>query len=548
VGTDDGLVHLTRDGGKNWSNITPKNLPEWSKISLIEASPHDAATAYLAVDRHRFNDFKPYVYKTSDYGKSWSKLTDGIPEGAVVYAVREDPKRKGLLYAGTDLGVFVSWDDGGHWSNALQTNLPVSPIHDLVVKGNDLVVATHGRSFWILDDISPVREFHPQIAQADVHLFKPAIAIRTQAVAPLGEDAPRGPIGQNPPAGAIIYYSLKKSLKKEEPKPAEPTKAAAQQPAQPAPKTEAARSEGAKAEAPKTAAPGAAETKPEEAKEKEAKEQPPDITIEIVDARGTVIRKYPPKEEKREEGDQATGREERKPKPLPADAGVNRFVWDLRYDDAPKVPGAVSWGGGVTGPLVVPGTYQVRLTVQGKRYTAPVEVRPDPRVKTSPQDFAKQFELRMKIHQQITRAHQAVNQMRDVRKQIKDLSGRLDDDARNKNILDAGKELDNKMNAVEEQVIQTKSKAPQDPLNYPIKLNDKLSALGATVESADSAPTKQSYEVFESLRQRLDAQLAKWNALMNGDLAHFNAMVKNQNVPAIIVGAAVQSEEASQGK
>jgi photosystem II stability/assembly factor-like uncharacterized protein len=541
VGTDDGLVHLTRDGGKNWTNITPKGLPEWGTISLIEASPHDAATAYIAVDRHRLDDFKPYVYKTSDYGKSWNKLTDGIPEGAFVRAVREDPTRKGLLYAGTERGVFVSWDDGAHWSGDAQTNLPVSPIHDLVVKGDDLVVATHGRSFWILDDLSPIRQFGQQVTQAPALLFKPATAIRTQAAGGGGDEGPRGPVGQNPPEGAIIYYYLQKSLKKEEPKPAAAAKPDDKQTKPAAPKTEAARTEGAPAEAPQPEPAAKVEAKPaeedKEKKDKEAKEEQPDITIEILDARGAVIRKYPPKPEPKDESEQAGGGEERGPKPLPADAGVNRFAWDLRYDNAPRVPGAVLWGGGVRGPQAQPGNYQVRLTVQGKAYTAPLQVKPDPRVKASPEDFAKQFDLRMRVHQQLTRAHRAVNQMRDVRKQIKDLSRRLGDDARSKAIVDAGKDLDKKMTAVEEEIIQTKSKAPQDPLNYPIKLNDKLAALGSTVESADSTPTKQVYEVFDSLTERLNAQLGKWNAIVTGDLARFNDMVKNQNVPAVIVTA-----------
>src|SRR5262249_19387049 len=271
-----------------------------------------------------------------------------------------------------------------------------------------------------------------------------------------------------------------------------------------------------------------------EKKEKEAKAEQPDMTIEILDASGAVIRKYPPKQEPKDE-DQAGGREERGPKPLPAEAGVNRFVWDLRYDNAPRVPGAVLWGGGVRGPLVPPGAYQVRATIQGKAYTAPIEVKPDPRVKASPDVFAKQFDLRMKIHQQLTRAHRAVNQMRDVRKQIKDLSRRLGDDARNKALVDAGKDLDKKMTAVEEEIIQTKSKAPQDPLNFPIKLNDKLAALGSSVESADAPPTKQAYEVFDSLTERLNAQLGKWNAIVTGDLARFNELAKNQSVPALIV-------------
>ena len=530
VGTDDGLVQLTRDGGKSWTNITPKNLPEWGTVSLIEASPFDAGTAYLAVDRHRLDDFKPYVFKTGDYGKSWSKLTEGLPEGAVVHAVREDPKRKGLLYAGTDLGVFVSWDDGAHWTNSVQTNLPVSPIHDLVVKNDDLVVATHGRSFWILDDISAVRQFGPEVTGANAYLFKPGTAIRTQAVG--GDEAPRGPVGQNPPEGALIYYYLKSSLKKEEAKPAGANEAKG---APPATKTETTSSEGAKAEGQQPEQAASAEAKPSEAKSEATKEQqakPPDITVEILDARSAVIRKYPPKPQP--EGDATPGRDESKPKPLPAEAGLNRFVWDLRYEDAPKVPGAVLWGGGVRGPLAVPGNYQVRLTVQGKSYTAPLEVKPDPRVKTTPQDFAKQFELRMKIHEQLKRAHQSVLEIRDVRKQIKDLTRRLGDDPSKKAIVDSGKALDKKMTAVEEEIIQTKSKAPQDPLNYSIKLNDKLAALGSTVESADSAPTKQAYEVFDSLSQRLQPQLTQWNAIKSGDLARFNDLVR-QSVPPVIV-------------
>ncbi|MCI0348308.1 MAG: hypothetical protein L0Z53_02690 [Acidobacteriales bacterium] len=546
VGSDDGLAHITRDGGKNWTNITPKGVPEWGTVSLIEASPHNPGTAYVAVDRHRLDDFKPYVFKTTDYGKSWNKLTEGLPEGAFVRAVREDPTRKGLLYAGTERGVFVSWDDGAHWSGVIQTNLPVSPIHDLVVKNDDLVMATHGRSFWILDDLSPVRQFNQQLTQAAAHLFKPAAAIRTQAVG--SEDVPRGAVGQNPPNGAIIYYHLQKSLKKEEAKPAEAAKPGEKPPAPP--KAEPARTEGAPAEAVRPEAAAKVEPAPVEEKDKEeaeAKEQQPDITIEILDARGAVIRKYPPKQVPRDESEGA-GREERKPKPLPADAGLNRFVWDLRYDNAPRVPGAVLWGGGVRGPLVTPGNYQVRLTAQGKSYTAPLEVKPDPRVKVSAQDFSKQFDLRIKVHQQLTRAHRAVNQVRDVRKQIKDLSRRLGDDARNKAVVDAGKELDKKMTAVEEEIIQTKSKAPQDPLNYPIKLNDKLAALGSTVESADSVPTRQAYEVFDSLNQRLNTQLTRWNEIVKGDLARFNELVKSQKVPAVIVTAEPKVSEEEQNK
>ena len=209
IGTDNGLIQITEDDGKNWRDVSPKGLPPWSMVSIIDASPFDAGTAYAAIDRHQMDDLQPYIYRTHDYGKTWTKVTSGLGGNAYVHGVREDPKRKGLLYAGTETGVYVSFDDGAHWQ-PLQLNLPVSPIHDLVVKDNDLVVATHGRSFWILDDISPLRELDPRAADEDVHLFKPATAIRLRKNESRDTPLPREtPAGQNPPTGAIIYYSLK---------------------------------------------------------------------------------------------------------------------------------------------------------------------------------------------------------------------------------------------------------------------------------------------------------------------------------------------------
>jgi len=209
AGTDDGLVHVTRDAGKSWSNVTPKDLPEWGMVSLIDASPFDAGTAYVAVDAHKLDNFKPYIFKTSDFGKSWTKIVGGLPEDVYVHAVREDPGRKGLLYAGTETGVWVSFDDGAHWQS-LQTNLPNTPIHDLVIHGNDLTVATHGRAFWVLDDLAPLRQMSAAIAGEDAHLFAPSTATRTR----IGHVEPRRyPFGENPPSGAVLYYSLKEAPK-----------------------------------------------------------------------------------------------------------------------------------------------------------------------------------------------------------------------------------------------------------------------------------------------------------------------------------------------
>ena len=308
VGTDDGLIQVTRDEGKNWSNVTPKDLPEWSRISLIEASPHDPGTAYVAVDRHQNDDNAPYIYKTTNYGSSWSRINNGIPDGTFVRAVREDPKRKGMLYAGTERGIFVSFDGGGRW-RSMQLNMPNVPVHDLVVKNDDLVVATHGRSFWILDDVSPLRQFTDSVAGEDVHLYKPATAYRVHA----GEAPTRLVFaGKNPPNGAAIYYYLK-----------------------PAAKTE-----------------GTKETTHEVKQE---------VKIEILDASGAVIRKYSSK--KTDPLDEPRDPDDKKPeKQIKPEEGLNRFIWDLHYEEANRVPDYYLWeyNEGARGPLALPGNYQVR--------------------------------------------------------------------------------------------------------------------------------------------------------------------------------------------
>ena len=317
AGTDDGLIHVTRDGGKNWANVTPKEMPEWGMVSIIEASPFDVATAYAAVDVHKLDNFHPYIFKTTDFGKTWSKISGGLPDNSYVHVVREDPARKGLLYAGTETAVWVSFDDGSHWQ-LLQNNLPVTPIHDLIIHGKDLVAATHGRSYWVLDDLSPLRQLTPPISAEDAHLFAPAAAVRTRT----GHTSRRRyAIGENPPDGAILYYSLK--------------------------------------EKPKDSA-----------------------KLELLDAQGKVIRAFNSEKKKTEDSPEEWEHDE-DVEHIPADAGLNRFAWDLRYETPTKIPASIYSNGRPIGPLVLPGHYQVRLTVAGKSSTAPLEVTLDPRVKTS---------------------------------------------------------------------------------------------------------------------------------------------------------------------
>ena len=503
AGSDDGLVHVTRNGGQSWDDVTPKAMPAWGTVSMIEASPAEAGTAYVAVERHKMDDFAPYVFKTTDFGKSWTTLVNGIPANDYVHAVRVDPAKPGLLYAGTEAGVYVSFDDGAHWQ-PLQLNLPVSPVNDLVVKGKDLVVATHGRSFWVLDDLSPLRQYSEAVAQEDVHLFKPAAANHTLFRG--GFFRPGANTGQNPPAGAVIYYWLKTAVEK----PGD-------------------RKKGGEGEA---AASANKEEKHESGGDK--------ITLDILDSSGKVIRHYPKKEEEGE-ADEGFGPRNRGGEKLPGEAGLNRFVWDLEYEGAHPVPRAPLWGGGTNGPKAVPGNYQVRLTVQGKSYTEPLQIDPDPRLNVTQADLQKQFELLIKIRDKVTEVDDAINQIRDLREQMNAMNKRLKGDPRAQAVADAGKSLDKKMTEVEEALIQTKAKSGQDVLNFPIRLNNQLVALGGVVGSADSAPTQQSYDVYEMLAAAADAQLAKWKSIVADDLKSYDDVVKQKEVPALILKQPAES-------
>ncbi|MGD0211721.1 MAG: hypothetical protein ABSB87_00725 [Terriglobales bacterium] len=488
AGTDDGLIQITRDEGKNWTNVTPKGLAEWSRISLIEASPHDAGTAYVAVDRHQNDDLAPYIYKTSDYGATWTRITTGIPDGAFARAVREDPKKKGLLYAGTERGVFVSFDDGAHW-RSLQINLPITPVHDLVVKNDDLVLATHGRSFWILDDISPLRQYADSLAKEDMHLYQPATAYRVHS----GE-APShlAFAGKNPPNGAVIYYYMKQA-----PKP-------------------------------------------------ELKQE---VKIEILDAAGNVIRKY--SSAKNEPLDEPLDPDDKKPeKQIKPEEGLNRFVWDLHYEEANRVPGYFLWeyNEGAKGPLALPGNYQVRLTANGKSVTAPFEVKIDPRVTTSQSDLEKQFKLEMNVREQLNRVYEAVNQIQDVREQLGGLKKRLVSGDATKPVFDGATALDAKLIAVRDPLINFKISASEDSLAYAPGIDAKLAFLSMAVSGfADSAPTESEYQEFDKLKKQTDELLGNWDQVRNADITSFQKLASEQNIHSIYVPDA-KSERVQGGE
>jgi photosystem II stability/assembly factor-like uncharacterized protein len=472
AGTDDGLVWVTRNGGKNWENVTPRELPEWGTVNAIEASPHDPATAYIAVHRYRLDDYRPYIFKTNDYGKTWKKIVRGLPENDFVRVVREDPVRRGLLYAGTETGVYVSFDDGETWQS-LQLNLPVVPIHDLVVKDTDLVAATHGRSFWILDDLTPLRELTDAVARADVHLFTPRPTYRLE-----GGSADIPGLGKNPPNGVIVYYYFAR--------------------------------------------------KPED-----------EVKLEFLDARGRVIRTFSsrarpaeaPPEPMAEFFGQAPPQER-----VPAEAGMNRFVWDLRYPDPVRVPGAVTWGS-ARGPKVVPGTYQVRLIVGGQTLVRSFEVRKDPRVATTQEEFQEQFDLLLQIRDAISDVHDAVNRIRDVKRQLEELTKRLSDHSQGKALVDSARALQQRLTRLEEELMQTRNEAPQDPLNFPPKLNNQLITLYGAVASADARPTAAARARWEELKAQVARHLGDLQQVLERDLAELNRRMREAGISPLFVTA-----------
>src|SRR5438876_6448737 len=494
-GSDDGLVYLTRDGGKNWSNVTPGKdiMPEWIQINSLDASPFDAGTAYVAATMYKYDDYKPYLYKTSDYGKSWKKITNGIPDGAFTRVIREDLNKRGLLYAGTETGIYVSFDDGANWQS-MQFNLPVTPITDLAIhkREKELVAATQGRAFWIFDDLPALHQIMDSGghgAASQTKLFKPKESYRMPGGGGFNLP-PTATIGKNPANGVVVYYSLK----------AKPTS---------------------------------------------------DVVLEFLDSSGKSIRKFTaraprPQPSPQPGAAQLTTPPEQQPPAteeeaffggVPArvttDVGLNRFVWDTRYPDATRFPGMILWAGQTNGPRVVPGNYQVKLTVDGQTLTENFEVKSDPRLTTTAADYAKQLDLSLKIRDKLTETHNAIIQIRDMKKQVDDLVKRVG--PQSKPIADGGNALNRKLTEVEEALYQTKNQSSQDPLNFPIRLNNKLAALLGVVARSETPPNDQSFAVYEELTAQINAQLQKLSQIMKTDVPAFNQLVKDQNIPAIVV-------------
>jgi hypothetical protein len=429
----------------------------------------------VAATNYQQDDFRPYLYKTNDFGKTWKKIVSGIPDTHFTRAIREDPNHRGLLVAGTEFGLYISFDDGETWKS-FQLNLPVTPIADLMFHKRDkeLVVATQGRAFWIFDDMPLLYQLDPKQTSEDVHLFEPKEAFRGGA----GGRPGRGAIaaGENPAAGAVVYYWLK--------------------------------------------------NKPQG-----------DIKLEFLDAAGKLVHEYSSKSVAGSERPVAPAAEgdEEAPRAVPepratAQQGLNKFVWNLRYPDAATFPGLIMWAAGVQGPRVAPGHYQVRITADGKTQTAQFDVKPDPRLKTTPEEYAKQLSLALQVRDKLSETNAGVVRIREVRRQLEEFTKRDD-----KTVAEAARALIGKLTAIEEDLYQTKNRASEDPLNFPIKLNNRIAYVLGTVANSESQPTAQSYMVYEDLASQVNAKLRALSGLLTNDVAAFNKTLRDSNVPVVVV-------------
>ena len=485
VGTDDGYIQATSDGGKTWRNVTPKELTPWSKIVMMQASHFDPAEAYAAVDRHRLEDNQPYIYRTRDSGKTWQRITNGLPAGVYLETIKEDSQRKGLLFAGTELGVYVSFNDGDNWQS-LQLNLPPCSMRDLAIHGDDLIVATHGRGFWVLDDIAPLRQIsdpavNGKISQSDAHLFRPGVAIRMHAGADYGSPMPKDePLAENPPVGAMIDYYLK------------------------------------------SAASGP-------------------VVVEILDAKNELVRRYssadhvaPVKAETLE-----FPAFWRSPAPeLSTEPGMHRWIWDLHYTPAPGGRRGFGFAFGAAGVQALPGAYTVKLTVNGQTYSQPLIVKMDLRSKISPLDLQKQFDAATELARLQTQASNAQHSVEELRSQIHERRAQAQSNASLLAALDA---FDQKATA-----IGGAPQTPPPPGNLPEPPEERVSfafltaefgQISAEVNRGDEAPTLEATKAIAAARQTFTATLAKWHLLQTKDFPGLNAQLKAQGLAPLALSA-----------
>ena len=528
AGSDDGLVHVSRDNGKTWQNVTPNDMAIYTRVSLIEPSHFAAGTAYIAANRFQLADDKPYLWKTTDFGTSWMRIDAGIDPTEFTRTIREDDEKQGLLYAGTERGVWFSNNDGRDWQR-LQLNLPPVPVHDIAVRDGDLIVATHGRSFWVIDDLSPLRQLTPALTTENAHLFTPRDAFRVSFASGrgggggAGAGAPAGPpvhpVAASPAGGPVINYWLKR--------------------------------------------PGR------------------EVVLEFMDAKGRLIKSFTSKQDSTVAADSVTraarmrtrvdsltrtgiaadsaerlvrrtadagtadtgaaqGEDDdgpiRTPTPprVPNKTGINAFNWNMRYADASTFAGLIMWAGSTQGPTAPPGTYQVRMIMDGTPVaTQRFVLKKDPRTKATTADLAAQFAFLVNVRDRTTSANDAVKTIRWVKSQLADRADKLTGQAKT-DFQSQAAPLRAELSVVEDSVYQTKNRSGQDPLNYPIRLNNKISALAGVAGSAEAAPTTQTTDVYGRLSKQLDGELTKMKKALDSRLPAINTTLRKAGLPEIV--------------
>ena len=456
VGSDDGLIHVTCDGGEHWENVTPKKMPKWMMINSIEPSAFDKGTCYVAGTLYKTGDYAPYLYKTTDYGKSWEKITDGIAPEHFTRVVREDPKQKGLLYAGTENGMYISFNDGKEWK-PFQLNLPIVPITDLAIKDNNLIVATQGRSIWAIDDLTLLHQIDTLDDKGKPILFKPKEVVRMDGGSRSGSKT----AGTNHPNGVMTYFYL-----------------------------------------------------PEFDAKKDS------ISLTYFGAQNDTINSF--------------GTKNKKDK-LKVKKGSNEFVWDMTADGAKVLDGMILWWASTEGPKPVPGDYTVKLNVNGTDYSQPYTLIPDPRAEASKEDMQAQYDFITAVNKTVDRAHKSIETMRNVDKQLKAFREQYKDNPGTKELREKAKTLSDSLESVEKALYQTKNRSGQDPLNFPIKLTNKLAHLNSLVSMGDFAPTDQDVAVKDEITKKVMHQLEIFDQLIADQVAQFNKAFNTQNLNYLFV-------------
>ena len=527
AGSDDGLVHVSRDDGRTWKNVTPSDMAQYTRVSLIEPGQFAPGTAYIAANRFQLADMKPYLWKTINYGQTWSRIDAGITATEFTRAIREDPEKQGLLYVGTERGVWVSPNDGASWQK-LVLNLPIVPVHDLVVKEGDLIAATHGRSFWVLDDLSPLRQLTPAVTTKDAHLFRPRDAYRVSfgsgrrgggAAAP-NAGPPVRPVATSPAGGPMVFYWLKR-----------PNRTVT---------LEFLDANGAmiRSLTSRQDSVTAADSVTRGKRQRSTIDSLRTAGIPSDSAERMVARSAEAARAEGQGGDEDEDGPRRAPPPrAPNKTGINSFAWNMRYPDASTFDGIIMWAGSTQGPVAPPGAYQVRLLVDGVAVgTERFALKKDPRSTATPADYAAQFAFLQQVRAKTSAANDAVKTIRWVRAELADREKRLTGAALSQ-FQSLATPLRSELAVVEDSIYQTKNRSGQDPLNFPIRLNNKIAALAGVAGSAEARPTEQTTSAFRVLSTQLDGELATMKRALEGKLPQINSVLRGASLPEIVARA-----------